>query len=1181
MFSVLASVPLAAFILYSGLLVVALAADHRSRINRAFAVYLLCMMLWSFASFAVRLRLLTDNPLLWGKVLAAGCIGLPISFYHFVRDFLGLKEQIRRLHAGYALYAVSILLTFATNWVVASARLSGSKYYLEPGLGGVIFVATWATVFIVWAIVALWRRYRQSQDPDYRNLIRYLWIGGAFALAGSAATRIPALRTYPIDIVGNSMNALFLAYCILRYQLLDLAPVLRGVLSYFLLFVIVGGGYLLSFLILIRLVYLFGTWVLWPAALSIILMILFLPPVRHAGQTLVDRLLSPQRFDVERMLQRLSSATGSIMDLRTLTRLILDEVTQTLKIKSACIFLRDADTGEFYLAEAKGLSESAMQMRWRPDHPVIVWLDREQKVLTRAGLNFQYEPPTLLSQEAANLDQLGAQLFVPLHVKDKLVGLFAVGPKLSAAPYTADEKRALTAAANQTVVAVENARLHATEQRRLNESLVLLDIASAIGSTLDLTQVLKRIAQRTAEACGAHRCSIFLLDEQKQRILPLMSQFASGKADAHLWEHFRQHTYLQRVEEVPLLARILRDRQPVVVDASNISSLPESWVVPFNICSLLAVPLLSRDSVIGVLVLDYVESGKHFGQDQINLAMTIASQAALAIQNARLFEQLKQRLQRLALLEEISVAVTSTLNLNDILRTTVAGLSKVFEVSQSGVIIFDEDQTVGRLVAEYPPGPDVGSVTIPLRGNLSVERILVTKQPLAIEDAQHDPLLASIRDLMRKRSVKSILIVPLLLKGEVIGTIGLDATKDTRTFTAEEIELAQAIANQISVAIENARLYQQTIGEKAKTEIILQETFSGIMLVDDRLRIVSLNPAAELITGYYAREALGKRIGDILGAEIAAPGSPLARAIETGEKVLPVETVLIGKAGSKDVLLGVTPLPSSEQAVAHYLLSLADISKLKEVERLKSSIVANVSHELRSPLASIKVYTELLLNTLGDSDVASRRAWLSVIERETDRLTALINDFLDLSRLESGRFALTKVPIHLERVIADVVDLLRVQAERRDIQIQVDVQPGLPQLWADKDLIASVVRNLLSNAIKFNREGGQVRITVQESDGDFQLCVEDEGIGIPQDAIPQLFTKFFRVPSAAAAGVQGTGLGLALTHEAVAAHGGRIQVESTLGKGSRFTVFLPRASPVAKASGVPETDKLSLDKSVT
>jgi signal transduction histidine kinase len=589
-------------------------------------------------------------------------------------------------------------------------------------------------------------------------------------------------------------------------------------------------------------------------------------------------------------------------------------------------------------------------------------------------------------------------------------------------------------------------QLLSTEQRRLRESRILLDIATALSSTTRLTQALEVIAKYTAEACQVHRCSIFMLEEGQQRILPLMSQYASGATDGQLWERFRSKTYAQTMDEVPILAQLIESRQPLVLDGAALASLPEAWTKPFGILALLLIPLLSTDRVIGFMALDQVEP-RRFEQGQINLAMTIGGQAASALEKARLIEQLREKARRLALLAEISMAVTSTLELDAILNRAAAGLCAAFQVQQCGVVILDQEHLAGRLVAEYPQRTEPPSLTIPVRDNPSMERILNTGQPLAVEDAQHDPLLVRLWETMRQRNVQSILIVPLLVRDVVIGTIGMDATDAKRVFTAEEIGLAQTVASQISVAIDNAHLYQQQMN---------------------------------------------------------------------------------------------------------------DISRLKELDQLKSNLVSNVSHELRAPLTSIKAYTELLLAEAERTNNGTSRDWLTVIDRETDRLTGLITDYLNLSRLESGHFKLEKEPLGLANIVAEVVAVLEVQAKQRHMTIQVEAQSALPELWADRELIRVAVRNLVSNAIKFSHDGGHIEIAIGHDDGTFKFSVQDEGLGIPEEALPHLFDKFFRVP--ATSDVPGTGLGLALAREAVMAHGGRIEVESTLGKGSRFTVTLPAGS---------------------
>ena len=410
-----------------------------------------------------------------------------------------------------------------------------------------------------------------------------------------------------------------------------------------------------------------------------------------------------------------------------------------------------------------------------------------------------------------------------------------------------------------------------SEKQRLKESLTLLDIASAVGSTLELKRVLQLIARRTAEACRVHRCSIFLLENR--RILPLMSQLASGDTDRISWERFRRRTYVETLDEVPILDQVLRDRLPLVLNASAVKALPENWIKPFGIQSVLIVPLVTRDTVIGFMVLDQIEP-LMFGRGQINLATTIGSQAA--------------------------------------------------------------------------------------------------------------------------------------------------------------------------AALENARLYQQT---------------------------------------------------------------------------------------------------------------LEDNRALKEMDRIKSEIVANVSHELRSPLASIKAYTELLLDEARakESDVCLQ--WLQVINRETDSLTTLVNDSLNLSRLEAGGYELVREPLGLGGIVREVVSLLCVLAEPRGISVEVEEANDMPPLWADPELVRSILRNLLENAIKYSHDGGRVYVRIWAENGNANLSIRDEGIGMDAEALQSVFCKFYRAPEAS--DVQGTGLGLALVKEAVEAQHGDIQVRSDLGKGSEFVVALP------------------------
>ncbi|HID87493.1 MAG TPA: GAF domain-containing sensor histidine kinase [Anaerolineae bacterium] len=523
-----------------------------------------------------------------------------------------------------------------------------------------------------------------------------------------------------------------------------------------------------------------------------------------------------------------------------------------------------------------------------------------------------------------------------------------------------------------------------------------------------------------------------------------------------------------------------------------------------------------------------------------------------------LLEESRRRLRESKALFKVSQAFVSVLDLDELLQVIIDSAVETIDSAERGVIhILDEGS--GELHPKALSGKALGALRkSKMRiGEGIAGHALEQGRAINVPDVNAEPLFVRDGD---EPGFQSLLVVPLILGQKRIGTLSVDSER-VSAFDEDDERLLMTLATQAAIAIENARLYQETLEEKRKMEIILEETFNGIVVVDSELRITAFNPGAETITGYLSKDVLGRRLPEVFGPEVWGEGSLLQKAATTGERVAPQEVVISGKLGARDTLLGVTPLRDSGGKSFGYLLSFADITHLKEVDRLKSNIVANVSHEFRAPLASIKAYTELLLDGLDEGDRATRQRFLTVIDQETDRLTALVNDFLDLSRLESGRFELRKRPLNLDKVVDVVISLLSVQARNRGIDIKVDIPSDLPPILADEELMATLIRNLLSNAVKFSHRGGEVEVKAREEDGQLILSVSDQGMGIPSEELPRLFEKFYRVQSATESGIEGTGLGPALAKEAAEAHGGRIEVESQVGVGSCFTVILPMASP--------------------
>ena len=542
---------------------------------------------------------------------------------------------------------------------------------------------------------------------------------------------------------------------------------------------------------------------------------------------------------------------------------------------------------------------------------------------------------------------------------------------------------------------------------------------------------------------------------------------------------------------------------------------------------------------------------------------------------------------RLHTLREIGASIVSTLSPDEALQRIADGVVAGLEYKMALIgVIKQRDQTLGSVAVS---GASQGLVrqaedlirlplsrvklrlTAPAADRAGMENLIsqvVERGEIAVTHDLYDVLCPAVEEtecqaLQRQIGARSLVVVPLQARGRMVGTI-IIATEHEEVDEEELLQL-QTFADQAAIAIENARLYQETLAAQKRSATILSEAFTGIMVVDAHLRLREFNPAAETITGYQAREVLGHPLWQFFGEDMYAEGSPLHRAITTGEQILPTETVITGRRGKRDILLGVTPL-TGELAPAEYLLSFADITELKEVERLKTNIVTNVSHELRTPLASIRAYTELLMENLDEGDADLRQHFLEVIDQETQHLAGLITDLLNVARLESGRFEARKEDLSLRDVAEQVLARFQIQTQQRGIQLLLDAPSDLPHLLADAEMMGILFKNLISNAIKFSTHGGEVKVSLRADEEQQTLKVADQGIGIAPEDLPHIFEKFYQAHSSTESDFEGTGLGLTLVKEVVEAHSGSIEVQSERGRGTCFTITLPmRPSP-------PESD---------
>lgn len=412
------------------------------------------------------------------------------------------------------------------------------------------------------------------------------------------------------------------------------------------------------------------------------------------------------------------------------------------------------------------------------------------------------------------------------------------------------------------------------------------------------------------------------------------------------------------------------------------------------------------------------------------------------------------------------------------------------------------------------------------------------------------------------RGPLSYIAIPITWQGVSKGVLEVAMRPRERAFGDDDVRLLSLFVNQAAIALENANLYRLITEDQRRTEAMLYSINDGVIAVNNEARVILVNSAAEKILNLPPFPYINLRhVKEVIHIDTLAnlflkslnAGAEMAEEIRLpapDRRVLEVETSLIEV--EPENRLGIIAV-------------IRDVTTLRELEQAKSDFVSTVSHELRTPLTSIKAYTATLRRRDVSFDEDTRQQFLQVIEEETDRLTRLISDLLDMSRIDSGRMELKKREFDLLRLAEIVVEKLRSQTSNHVIKMRAPRESIT--VHADPDKIEQVFVNLVDNAVKYSPQGGDITISLEVQRHLIKCSVSDQGVGIPVEHIPHIFEKFHRVDNRATREVYGTGLGLYLSKSIVEAHGGSIWVESEFGRGSTFHFTLPLAFPSRRTGG--------------
>ncbi len=502
---------------------------------------------------------------------------------------------------------------------------------------------------------------------------------------------------------------------------------------------------------------------------------------------------------------------------------------------------------------------------------------------------------------------------------------------------------------------------------------------------------------------------------------------------------------------------------------------------------------------------------------------------------------------------EISRAITQELNL-DVLLERILKISAEMLAGQAGLVALRGEQGGWNVRASYGIPPALLRYLDPL-----LAAVPEHKDQALFELPEINRLL---QNLTRAASMGLLTGVglPLIVRQQVIGVIFVFRNYQG-VFSKNDTALLQSFADQAAIAVQNAQLYSQISREKLRMDALLDSAADGIMIISPEHTVERCNPALARLLGVPQPTIHGKQHSDVIQLLNQKDGLTLEQGEKGGWPLTPNATLYVeGDLERSDGLtlpVGITyaPLVDPEGNLRNIVATVRDITRFREAEELKSTFISVISHELKTPVALIKGY----VSTLRREDASWERKIvqdsLAVIEEEADRLTDLIENLLDASRLQAGALSINQTDLLVNLLAERVAERFRTQTETHTIA--VEFPPEFPIVMADEDRISQVLENMISNAIKYSPAGGEIKISGHVHSRYIVVCVSDEGPGIAPDDIPHVFDRFYRA-SDAARNTKGAGLGLYLARAVIEAHGGRIWVDPKPREGARICFSLPR-----------------------
>lgn len=798
---------------------------------------------------------------------------------------------------------------------------------------------------------------------------------------------------------------------------------------------------------------------------------------------------------------------------------------------------------------------------------------------------------------------------LPLKVQNRILGVLSA-QSYEPCAFTSEDQQLLEEIAVQIAIALQNVQLLRDSRSRMAQLMTAARVARAATSILDIDRLLSESVELIREQFGFYYVGIFLLDEEgKWAVL----RAGTGEAGRKMLEAGHK----LEVGGRSMIGWCTAYGKPrIALDVGREAVRFDNPLLPLT-RSEMALPLKSRERVIGAMT---VQSDRPaaFTSEDIVVLQTVADQLATAIENARLYEEVRHRQAQSWVLREVMLAAASTLDFDQVLQRAIRLLHTVLRVDFIAAIFPDEEDPQHLRVHPSQFGYEVPIEGVRIPRDRSVAGwVLKTGEPMLIPDVQKVPFYYPGHP-----EVRSEVCVPIRIGGEILGVLNVESRR-LNAFNEDDLAFYTAIASQLGVALENARLYrkEQRRREEAEslyraaqaitTSLNLQEVLERILT--ELESVVPYDSASVQLLKENGLEIIAGRgfpnPQEIIGTRIdpERPDNPNGRVLRLRAPIILEDATAMYEEFRRpphaavgirawmgipllygDRVIGMLTLDKRKPGFytpEHARIAVAfagqaaiaienariyqqleerstelakALRKLQDLDRLREQVIQNVSHELRTPLTLVQGYVELLMNgDLGPLQ-PTQRAALEVIYERVQTLGRLIANLTTFRSLRAE--ALVIAPASLPELVEWVRSQYHYQASRAGIELIVELPPDLPKALADREHLALALSQLVENAIKFSPGGGRVWIRAWYDEAWVHLAVEDEGIGIPPEHLDRIFERFYQVDGSTTRRFGGMGIGLALVWEIMEAHRGRVQVESAVGKGSKFVLSLRRAA---------------------